>query len=207
MDSKTDSLRDRKHAETRRAIETIALDLAVSNGLAGTTVDDISAKANISRRTFFNYYSSKEDALLGFSQLSDFSKFNQTVVIKTGDDMVRFTIHTLLQVFEHSISNFDLKKRRAELLKSSPKLLDRHLEILSKIARKFVDSMLASINNRTSPESQITKPQAEVILMLCCGAVKVAAREWISEGKKTPYKNIEERAIKLVKEATGVVNG
>ena len=50
-------------SQGRRELERVALDLFARNGFAATTVDDIARAAGISRRTFFRYYSSKEDVL------------------------------------------------------------------------------------------------------------------------------------------------
>ena len=57
-------LRERKKQETREALASAALHLAVERGPDGVTVDEISAAANVSPRTFFNYFSSKDEAIL-----------------------------------------------------------------------------------------------------------------------------------------------
>jgi mycofactocin system transcriptional regulator len=46
-------------------LERIALDLFIRNGFTETTLDDIAAAAGIARRTFFGYYSSKNDVVWG----------------------------------------------------------------------------------------------------------------------------------------------
>ncbi len=58
-------LRERKRLATRRAIQLAALRLVKSRGLDSVTIDDISHDADISPRTFFNYFPSKESALVG----------------------------------------------------------------------------------------------------------------------------------------------
>ena len=58
-------LRERKKAETRQAISAAALDLALTHGPGGVTVDDIAAEADVSPRTVFNYFATKEEAILG----------------------------------------------------------------------------------------------------------------------------------------------
>jgi AcrR family transcriptional regulator len=55
--------RDRKKRETRQALREAAQRLFAEQGFAETTIDDITEAADVSRRTFFRYYSSKEDLL------------------------------------------------------------------------------------------------------------------------------------------------
>ncbi|MCX5070233.1 TetR family transcriptional regulator [Micromonospora lupini] len=56
-------LRERKKAATRLALHESALRLAAEQGPDGVTVEAIADAANVSRRTFSNYFSSKEEAL------------------------------------------------------------------------------------------------------------------------------------------------
>jgi AcrR family transcriptional regulator len=58
-------LRERKKAETRQAISAAALELALAHGPGGVTVDAIAAAADVSPRTVFNYFATKEEAILG----------------------------------------------------------------------------------------------------------------------------------------------
>ncbi|WP_083950204.1 acyl-CoA-like ligand-binding transcription factor [Herbidospora yilanensis] len=57
-------LRERKKAETRQAVHEAALRLTVELGFDAVTVEAIADAANISRRTFSNYFAGKEDAVL-----------------------------------------------------------------------------------------------------------------------------------------------
>jgi mycofactocin system transcriptional regulator len=50
---------------SRVELEQIALGLFIKNGFTETTLDDIAAAAGIARRTFFGYFSSKNDVVWG----------------------------------------------------------------------------------------------------------------------------------------------
>ena len=58
-------LRERKKRETRRALNLAALDLVEEKGFAAVTTEEIAARAGVSTRTFFNYFPSKEAAVIG----------------------------------------------------------------------------------------------------------------------------------------------
>jgi AcrR family transcriptional regulator len=58
-----DGLRERKKQETRDALSLAAIRLTVERGWDNVTVEDIADAANVSVRTFRNYYSSKAEAI------------------------------------------------------------------------------------------------------------------------------------------------
>jgi AcrR family transcriptional regulator len=56
-------LRERKKVDTRRALSDAALELAFERGLENVTRDEIAARADVSLRTFNNYFANKYEAV------------------------------------------------------------------------------------------------------------------------------------------------
>ncbi len=70
---RTNDLREQRRRGTLVKLHASALALAQEKGPSATTIDEIARHAEVSRRTFFNYYETKEDAILGIvpPQLTD----------------------------------------------------------------------------------------------------------------------------------------
>jgi AcrR family transcriptional regulator len=59
------STRERRKAETARGLRDAARRLTIERGLSGFTIEELCEEVGVSRRTLFNYYASKENAVIG----------------------------------------------------------------------------------------------------------------------------------------------
>ena len=58
--------RERKRLATHHALRTAALQLGAERGIRDVTVEEIATAADVSVRTFYDHFPSKEDAIIGF---------------------------------------------------------------------------------------------------------------------------------------------
>ena len=70
--------RERKAQETSSRLTSVSRRLTAERGLGGFTVQEVCDEADVSRRTFFNYFSSKEDAILGVHPEDEFQQLSNS---------------------------------------------------------------------------------------------------------------------------------
>lgn len=121
--------REQKKLATRRAIRHAALDLALAQGVDTLTVEAIAEAAQVSPRTFFNYFSCKEDALItNTAQIAE--ALRPLIEARPREEA---PLHTLRMVFtEHDPlaltgANRERSLARQKLVQENPALLSRQL--------------------------------------------------------------------------------
>ncbi|WP_164519727.1 TetR family transcriptional regulator [Nocardioides ferulae] len=121
--SQSASLRERRRHETSFRISAEARRLTDAHGLDGWTMDELAAAADVSRRTLFNYFPGKIDAVLGEPpQVPDDLLATFQAGGPTGDllEDIGVVIQCVLQVDAEDRESLELGRR---LLKGTPRLL------------------------------------------------------------------------------------
>ncbi|ARC57753.1 HTH-type transcriptional regulator SrpR [Frondihabitans sp. 762G35] len=196
-------LRDRKREETRSRLEEAAVTLVLHDGLEHATVDSISAKADVSSRTFFNYFDTKEDAILGIRDIDLTPEVVAEHLARTdGAGVVESTISLLLAVIRPSIEGAALQKSRIEVLRRYPQLFGRHVVQMTRMVDELVRAVTAILDHDSRSTAPASRAEAEVFLSLCAGAVRTAVKHWIEEGTVEPSESLHPRATALVHSLT-----
>lgn len=121
-------LRERKKAKTRHAIEARALELFLDKGYEATTIDAITAACDISPRTFFRYFSSKDDILQGDND-ARLARLLQLLADRPADESplraLRESVVALTELYEDDRDHLLLRFR---VFERNPSLLARGLE-------------------------------------------------------------------------------
>jgi len=115
-------LRERKKRETRRALNLAALDLVQEKGFAAVTTEEIAARAGVSARTFFNYFPSKEAAVIGTTaeELEAYAAALQTAV--EGESPLDSLRRILAGMLAPASIDRELRARRRRILLGEPSL-------------------------------------------------------------------------------------
>ena len=121
-------LRERKKRERREALVDATHALVREKGFDGVTIEEICARVGVSARTFFNYFRSKEDAVLGIEshEISDETAREFVTGGPTGDLMADITA-LVADVLERTMISADRVATAIELARQEPRLLAHHL--------------------------------------------------------------------------------
>jgi AcrR family transcriptional regulator len=119
-------LRERKKRARREALVDATHRLAAEHGLENVTVEAICAEVGISVRTFFNYFETKDDAVLGLGQWSLDPDASEVFAAggPTGDLLADLQV-LVRSILERPPLGPDRMARAFELAKQHPDLLVR----------------------------------------------------------------------------------
>ncbi len=170
-------LRERKKERTRTEIVEVATRLFLERGFDAVTVDEIAAEAEVSHRTFYRYFSCKEDLVLHDIRgaLDDLRQaFAQRPAAEPVIESIRAVILELAAGYEHDA---DLDRKLGELLLASPALQHRKQE--HHVA--FEAALVPLIADRLATDPVIDMRPA--LIAACAGAaIRVATDTWIATG-------------------------
>lgn len=155
------SLRSRKKAQSRHAIERAILELVIERGYENVIVEDVCQRAEVSKKTFFNYFSSKDAAIRGgFDAIptpDDFTAALESCEDETYlDCIVRVAQASMAEGFRDP----DLRALRREVFALSPQLLFRGhkdiAEMQANISRALRDHLEEHPERRLLPGESMT---------------------------------------------------
>lgn len=168
MQKPTLNLRERNRLEAWQAIHNSAAELVLENGWTATTVEEIAARAGVSTRTFFNYFPSKEDAVLGVQALR-LPQESLDAFYSSDLDIFERTAHLMIAVVRTSAPDEGTMQRRFQLLREIPELKERWKKI-GPAAGELIEPILAQ-EFTTSPHTDEDPHDSAKALLLITGAI------------------------------------
>ena len=163
-------LRERRKQATRKALRTAALHLALERGPENVRVDDIAAAAGVSPRTYNNYFSSREHAIVAAVTAERESRVAAAVVARSADVSLSDTVIDAV-VLEYTDPG-EHARDVLLMITTSPALRASYVDTVAMIEGPLADALI----ERSGGMDRLT---AQVLAASVGAAVKVALREWL----------------------------
>jgi AcrR family transcriptional regulator len=173
------TLRERKRLRTRDALAAAALELSRRHGFESVTVEQIAAEAEVSRRTFFRYFPTKEAAIFAHhaARLARFRAFLEGFGSAQPFETVRGAFLALAVDWMRDREQIVAQQR---VVDSSPALVAFELSL----DREWERAVASALEGRRAPRGPAGR-RARVLAGATMGAIRAALREWFDADGRT----------------------
>jgi AcrR family transcriptional regulator len=184
-------LRQRKRQQTRERLTRAAMALFLERGFEATTLDDIAAAADISRRSFFHYFASKEDVVFAWQEES-MAALTAAVAARPADE-------SMLTAAENAISamvrQLDPNETIAMacLKRDNPALQARDQVKYEKLERALAEALSRRAGHKAE------KLQARLAAMIATGAMRIGGEFWAADGAREKPEVLVKRTFAAIR--------
>jgi AcrR family transcriptional regulator len=197
-------LRERKRQATRRAIQMAVIDLVAERGLEGTTVDEISRVADVSPRTFFNYFASKEDAIIGdLPALPDPEYIEGFVAAGGSEPLLESLAEFIVETIGIETQDQELMQRRKDVLHQYPQLFAIRLGRMRKIEEELAGIIALRLQAGAGEPEESVASRARLISYVSFATMRHAWSCWASG---EPNSKLPDRVRESFSELTSILS-
>lgn len=178
-DSATLTPAETRRRQTAHRLTSVSRRLTAERGLSGFTVEEVCEEVGVSRRTFFNYFPSKEEAVIGVDEESELKRFADEFLARSSrgwsavlDDLVEL-------VANHAVTSGLSLEEHLELhgaLHREPKLLARFIGMSHERDRQLVE--LVAYREGVPTDD----PAARAVVGVFGAAIKAGGEQLMSGG-------------------------
>jgi AcrR family transcriptional regulator len=196
-DDRPVGMRERTRRIVRSELTVVAQDLFVEHGYDATTVDQIAAAAGMSKRTFFRYFASKDDLVIGKYDLFG-DKMADALTTRPADEPVW---QSLRRVFDIVVGYMEDPQQRARndamerIVQSTPTLNAGYLQKVSRMQRLLVDGVRARLTN---PQADLSDPRPAAIVGAAFACLIAAQTTWSACGQNRPFTELLDESMAAV---------
>lgn len=189
--SQREGIRARKRRQTRQRIIEAGLRLFVSQGFEATTLDAIAEAADISRRTYFSYFASKDDLLLAWQEdaIDDLrAALVEAAPGRTPLEAARAALPAVIGRYETEDFN-----ALDDLMRSTEILRGRKQASYERQERALFDAL------REVWPAEDRQPSLRITAMVAIGALRLAFESWREDGRVRPMSQYLDDAFEALK--------
>ena len=193
MSESADSLREQRRRETTRALTDAARRLTTERGFAGFTVEELCAEVGVSRRTFFNYFESKENAVFGFAAIDSRQEGLEAKFVAQGGDLLDDFLRLTIARFE-LFNPLDDAPAMFAVIEQEPRLLKAAFEQLAKNERRDMELVV-----RRSGEGADAELHAEVMVHTVGALVRLCMDQLLHHHSTDSFSDLVRRRLEIAR--------
>lgn len=205
------TLRERKKVRTREALAEAALELFARQGFEATTVEQIAAAAEVSRRTFFRYFPSKEAALFPDRRrrLEAFCNVQAQEPLSSRGSNNKEPFEARLEAVRAALMELAadytrLRERvivQQRVVESCPTLLAYDFEL----DRRWEDAITVSLAGPRPRAAE--RRRARLLAGGLMGLIRATLREWYAGGGRDDLAQLGQQAFALLRDGITKTTG
>lgn len=183
-----------RRREARSRISAVALELVLERGLDGVTVDEIARAANVSRRTFFNYFPSKVAACIPYTppaELEAVRLFIRDLSVPTMTAMARL-MWNQVSTARRETPDFD---RFHDLWRREPGIRIEVHAILARIEKHLARLVALREGHEPGAVEAVTVAAASIAIL------RVAVERWRTDESGALLENLISESFDAVTDA------
>jgi AcrR family transcriptional regulator len=158
--------RERKRRETRERIAEAAKKLFLKNGFDGTTIEDITEAADVSKRTFFGYFPSKEDLIFAWQDTFGDDLAQAVLARAAGEPLAKVAEEALLSMVALTMTPQAIALSR--LKSETPALCARDHVKYANLEAKLAEALLKRVGDDAGERFR-----ARLLAMVVVGAMRI----------------------------------
>jgi AcrR family transcriptional regulator len=184
-------LRQRKRQQTRERLTRAAMALFLERGFAATTLDDIAAAADISRRSFFHYFASKEDVVFAWQEESTAALIAAVATRPASESMLAAAENAIFAIVRQLKPGEVIAMAR--LKRDNPALQARDQVKHEKFERALAQALSKRAGHK--PE----RLEARLVAMIATGAMRIGGELWAAEGAREKPEALVKRMFAAIR--------
>jgi AcrR family transcriptional regulator len=180
------SIRERTRRLAQTELTVVAQDLFLEHGYKNTTVDQIAAAAGMSKRTFFRYFESKDDLVIGKYDLFG-DRLADALDARPDDEPVWDSLRRVFDLAldyvqdDHARARNDAMER---IVRSSTQLNSRYLEKMERVQQLLVGRVAARL---TGQDLLVNDPKPAAIVGAAFACMQAARTAWLESDQSQPF--------------------
>jgi AcrR family transcriptional regulator len=188
----TAGLRERKKVETYRELTLAARELVHAHGLDSVTVDHIAEAAGVSTRTFFNYFSCKEEAIVG-TEPALLAELADELRSRPSSERPIDALRAVLIGRTDPESTLHRWQMRNELVARHPALLPRHLAAMAEIEAALTGALADRAGTDPAHDASL-----RMLVAATLAAIRAGLAWWEQSDRSQPILSVLDGAFDLL---------